>query len=128
MLTIRTYLIRRKIFEEIRRNPQEENKKIVTLSKKIDSLSKGTVSMLELLTSMSYGFRLPDDDEAGDRLTSINFYNDLKRYSRLILGKIEEQNTKTAVDFRNKKITIEHIMPQIIENSDSWKVELGEHF
>ena len=28
--------------------------------------------------------------------------------------------------FRNKKVTIEHIMPQTLE--DSWKVELGEHF
>ena len=55
---------------------------------------------------------------------SMNFYEGLKQYSKLILGKIEEHNTKVAVDFRNPKITIEHIMPQTLD--DSWKVEFGE--
>ena len=120
--SIRTYLIRRRILGLT----QGENKNIVTLSKKIESLSNGTVSMLELLTSMFYRLRLPNDNEMKNTLTSMNFYEGLKQYSKLILGKIEEHNTKVAVDFRNKKVTIEHIMPQTLE--DSWKVELGEHF
>ncbi|MBC8266548.1 MAG: DUF262 domain-containing protein [Flavobacteriales bacterium] len=120
--SIRTYLIRRRILGLT----QGENKNIVTLSKKIESLSNGTVSMLELLTSMFYRIRLPNDNEMKNTLTSMNFYEGLKQYSKLILGKIEEHNTKVAVDFRNKKVTIEHIMPQTLE--DSWKVELGEHF
>jgi uncharacterized protein with ParB-like and HNH nuclease domain len=122
LLTIRTYLIRRRILGLT----QGENKNIVTLSKKIESLSNGTVSMLELLTNMFYRLRLPNDNEMKNTLTSMNFYEGLKQYSKLILGKIEEHNTKVAVDFRNKKVTIEHIMPQTLE--DSWKVELGEHF
>jgi uncharacterized protein with ParB-like and HNH nuclease domain len=122
LLTIRTYLIRRRILGLT----QGENKNIVTLSKKIESLSKGTVSMLELLTNMFYRLRLPNDNEMKNALISMNFYEGLKQYSKLILGKIEEHNTKVAVDFRDKKVTIEHIMPQKLE--DSWKVELGEHF
>jgi len=120
--TIRTYLIRRRILGLT----QGENKNIVTLSKKIESISNGTVSMLELLTTMFYRLRLPNDNEMKNTLTSMNFYEGLKQYSKLILGKIEEHNTKVAVDFRNKKVTIEHIMPQTLE--DSWKVELGEHY
>ena len=120
--TIRTYLIRRRILGLT----QGENKNIVTLSKKIEPLSNGTASMLELLTTMFYRLRLPNDNEMKNTLTSMNFYEGLKQYSKLILGKIEEHNTKVAVDFRNKKVTIEHIMPQTLE--DSWKVELGEHF
>lgn len=122
LLTIRTYLIRRRILGLT----QGENKNIVTLSKKIESLSKDTISMLELLTNVFYRLRLPNDNEMRNTLTSMNFYEGLKQYSKLILGKIEEHNTKVAVDFRDKKITIEHIMPQKLE--DSWKVELGEHF
>lgn len=120
--TIRTYLIRRRILGLT----QGENKNIVTLSKKIESISNRTVSMLELLTTMFYRLRLPNDNEMKNTLTSMNFYEGLKQYSKLILGKIEEHNTKVAVDFRNKKVTIEHIMPQTLE--DSWKVELGEHY
>lgn len=122
LLTIRTYLIRRRILGLT----QGENKNIVTLSKKIESLSKGTVSMLELLTNMFYRLRLPNDNEMKNTLTLMNFYEGLKQYSKLILGKIEEHNTKVAVDFRNKKVTIEHIMPQTLE--DSWKLELGKRF
>lgn len=122
LTTIRTYLIRRRILGLT----QGENKNIVTLSKRIESISKGTVSMLELLTNMFYRLRLPNDIEMKNTLSSMNFYEGLKQYSKLILGKIEENNTKVAVDFRNRKITIEHIMPQTLE--DSWKAELGENF
>jgi hypothetical protein len=41
------------------------------------------------------------------------------------LGKIEEHNTKVSVDFRNPKITIEHIMPQKLEVA--WIKDLGEN-
>jgi uncharacterized protein with ParB-like and HNH nuclease domain len=122
LLTIRTYLIRRRVLGLA----QGENKNIVTLSKKIELLSKGSISMLQLLTNMFYRLRLPNDNEMKNMLTSMNFYEGLKQYSKLILGKIEEHNTKVAVDFRDKKVTIEHIMPQTLEGS--WKEELGEDF
>lgn len=120
--TIRTYLIRRRILGLT----QGENKYIVTLSKEIVSISKEDVSMLELLTDVSYRLRLPNDNDMKDALTSINFYEGLKSYSKFILGKIEESKTKVSVDFRDKKITIEHIMPQTLDHR--WKEELGDNF
>lgn len=120
--TIRTYLIRRRILGLT----QGENKSIVTLSKKIEDIANGNVSMIELLTGMVYRLRFPNDIEMKTSLITMNFYEGLKKYSKFILGKIEEHKTKVSVDFRNPKITIEHIMPQKLE--ENWKIELGEDF
>ena len=120
--SIRTYLIRRRVLGLT----QGENKNIVLLSKKIEGIAKGNILMLELLTNMFYRLRVPNDSEMSTTLVSMNFYESLKQYSKLILGKIEEHNSKVSVDFRNPKITIEHVMPQKLD--DSWKLELGEHF
>jgi hypothetical protein len=117
---IRTYLIRRRILGLA----QGENKSIVLLSDKIRDLSNSTTSMIELLSNMFYKMRTPNDNEVSERLKTIDFYNDVKKYSKFILGKIEEHNTKVAVGFRNPKISIEHIMPQTL--SDFWKNELGD--
>ena len=122
LTTIRTYLIRRRVLGLT----QGENKNIVLLSKKIVDIAKGNIQMFELLTNMFYRLRLPNNSEMTTALISMNFYESLKQYSKLILGKIEEHNSKVSVDFRNPKITIEHIMPQKLDNN--WKVELGEHF
>lgn len=122
LTTIRTYLIRRRIIGLT----QGENKNIVTFSKKIGELSKGNIQMIELLTNVFYRLRLPNDNEIKTSLSTMNFYEGSKQYSKFVLGKIEEHNTKVSVDFRNPKITIEHIMPQTLE--DSWKVELGENY
>lgn len=120
--TIRTYLIRRRVLGLA----QGENKNIVTLCNKIKDIATGHVSMIELLTNMFYRLRLPNDSEMEAALRSMNFYEELKQYSKFILGKIEERNTKVSVDFRDQKITIEHIMPQKL--NDNWKKELGENY
>ncbi len=120
--TIRTYLIRRRILGLA----QGENKNIVLLSNKIESLANSNISMFELLSSMFYRMRLPNDEELKNRLIQMNFYDELKKYSKFILGKMEEQNTKVAVDFRNPKITIEHIMPQKLD--ENWEVQLGPNY
>lgn len=117
--SIKVYLTRRRLLGLT----QGENKNIVLLSKKLDSIKKGSVTVIELLTNLFYRLRLPNDDEIKTNLTLLNFYEGTKKYSKYILGKIEEQNTKVAVDFRNPKITIEHIMPQKL--NDDWKTELG---
>ena len=119
---IKIYLIRRRILGLT----QGENKNIVTLSKKIEGIAKGNNSVLEMLTNLFYRLRLPNNDEVKNNLNAMNFYEGLKQYSKFILGKIEEHNTKVAVDFRNPKITIEHIMPQKL--NDSWKNDLGDNF
>jgi uncharacterized protein with ParB-like and HNH nuclease domain len=120
--TIRTYLIRRRVIGLA----QGENRNIVLLSDKIGKLSNSEVSMLELLTHLFYKMRLPNNTEVSERLRTIDFYNDMKKYSKFILGKIEENNTKVSVNFRDSKISIEHIMPQTLTNS--WKYELGNDF
>jgi len=117
--TIRTYLIRRRILGLT----QGENKNIVSMSNRIEELAREQITMVDLLSNMFYKIRLPNDDEMKKGLIAINFYEGLKKYSKFILGKIEENNTKVSVDFRNPKITIEHIMPQKL-NSD-WEEELG---
>lgn len=120
--TIRTYLIRRRVLGLT----EGENKNIVLFCKKIKDIAEQKVSMIGLLTNMSYSLRLPNDNEVKMELSSMNFYDELKKYSKLILGKIEEHNAKVSVDFRDKRITIEHIMPQKLDNN--WKAELGENY
>ncbi|MDA3884139.1 MAG: DUF4268 domain-containing protein [Candidatus Delongbacteria bacterium] len=117
--TIRTYLIRRRILGIT----QGENKTIVLFCNRFEDLAKGSITMLDLLSNMIYSLRLPNDNDMKKELITRNFYEGLKKYSKFILGKIEEHNTKVAVDFRNPKITIEHIMPQ--KMSQSWKEDLG---
>ncbi len=120
--TIRTYLIRRRILKLA----QGENKNIVLLCKKIKELSQDRTSIIELLTSMFYSLRFPNDEELRTALTNMNFYEELKQYSKFILGKIEEHNSKVSVNFRDEKISIEHIMPQNL--NDVWKAELGDNY
>ncbi|MGQ1935364.1 DUF262 domain-containing protein, partial [Ornithobacterium rhinotracheale] len=90
LTAIRTYLIRRRVLGLT----QGENKNIIPLVKKIELIKNGDLTMFELLTNMFYRLRLPNDNEMKDSLTSLNFYKGLKQYSKLILGKIEEHNTK----------------------------------
>lgn len=120
--SIRTYLIRRRVLSLT----QGENKSIVLLCNHIEDLANGNLTMFNLLTNQSYRLRLPNDREIEKELQNMNFYIGLKKYSKFILGKIEEHNTKVAVDFRNPKITIEHIMPQNL--TDDWKEELGADY
>jgi uncharacterized protein with ParB-like and HNH nuclease domain len=67
--TIRTYLIRRRILKLTR----GENKNIVLLCKKIKEIANGRTSIIELLTSMSYSLRFPNDDEMKNALTNMIF-------------------------------------------------------
>ncbi|MEL3908115.1 MAG: DUF262 domain-containing HNH endonuclease family protein [Treponemataceae bacterium] len=122
LFAIRTYLIRRRLCGLA----QGENKHIVILCRKVPNLVSGEVSIFELLSSISYRLRLPNDNEIKKQLSEMNFYEGMKRYNKFILGKIEEHNSKVAVDFRKSEITIEHIMPQTL--NDEWERELGKNF
>lgn len=117
--TIRTYLIRRRILGLT----QGENKSIVLLCDRVEEIAKSKKKLIDLLSGLFYKMRFPNDIELSNKLKEINFYEGLKKYSKFILGKIEENNTKVAVDFRNPMITIEHIMPQTL--TESWENELG---
>lgn len=120
--TIRIYLIRRRVLGLT----QGENKNIVLLCSKIEDLATNKTNILFLLTNLFYRLRLPNDIEMRNGLSKMNFYQGLKKYSKFILGKIEEHNTKVSVDFRNPKITIEHILPQKIDII--WQNELGSNY
>lgn len=119
---IRTYLIRRRIMDLT----QGENKNIPLRCEKIRSLVKGEINIIQLLSSMFYDLRFPNDLEMTKRLTDMAFYKEVRAYAKFILGKMEEYESKVAVDFRNKQITIEHIMPQILDVL--WQHELGNDY
>ncbi len=74
--TIRTYLIRRRILGLT----QGENKDIVLLSNKSKDLFVGRLEMIDLLTSLSYNLRLPNDLDMEEELRSMNFYEGLKKF------------------------------------------------
>ncbi len=122
LTVIRTYLIRRRVVKL----SQGENKEVVSKIDNIEYIAKGELDIVEILSNMFYKVRLPNDIEVSRELSTVNFYNDLSNYRKFILGKIEEFRSKVSVDFRDPKITVEHIMPQVL--NDSWKETLGNNW
>ena len=118
--SIRTYLIRRRVLSLT----IGENKNIPLLTFYLPAIARQKTSMIKVLSDLFYKLRLPNDKEIRDTLERIAFYKDLRSYSKFILGKMEERQTKVAVPFRDKAITIEHIMPQTL--NEVWISELGE--
>ncbi len=119
---IRTYLIRRRVLGLA----QGENKEMPRLCKDIPEMVSDNTKLVERLSNMFYGLRFPNDLEIRKELLTTDFYNKLKKYCTFILGKMEETTSKVPVNFRNKKITIERIMPQTLNNN--WQEELGEDY
>lgn len=118
--SIRTYLIRRRVLSLT----IGENMNIPLLTSYLPAIARQETSLIKVLSNQFYQLRLPNDKELRDTLERIAFYKDLRSYSKFILGKMEEQHTKVAVPFKNKAITIEHIMPQTL--NEVWHSELGE--
>lgn len=116
---IRTYLIRRRVVKQT----QGENKAIPPLCAHIEALYGGSASILDLLSSLFYRLRIPNDNEIVVTLRETNFYKELYAYVKFILGKMEEHRSKVSVNFRDNRITIEHIMPQTL--SEWWRDYLG---
>lgn len=117
--TIRTYLIRRRVL----RLSQAENKNIPTLTDYLPSIATGQTSLVKILSDLFYQLRLPNDKEIRETLGRISFYKEVRDYNKFILGKMEETQSKVSVPYRDKDITIEHIMPQAI--TPAWQQELG---
>jgi len=128
LTVIRTYLIRRRVLKLT----QGENKDIPRLCDKLYENQNIIIStraeLLRMLSDSGYRLRFPNDIEVLNGLKNIDFYNELRKYGKFILGKIEENMSKVSVDFRNPKITIEHVMPQATDRSDPWKKELGPNW
>ncbi|WP_120941744.1 DUF262 and DUF1524 domain-containing protein [Helicobacter pylori] len=68
--------------------------------------------------------RFPNDDEFRNSFITIDFYKKFKKKTKCFLERLEYSDTKEPVD--TEKCTIEHIMPQTLE--DEWKRDLGENF
>ena len=118
--SIRTYLIRRRVVSLT----QAENMNTPLLIIHLPAIARQETSMIKVLSNLFYKLRLPNDKEIRETLERIAFYKDLRSYSKFILGKMEERQTKVSVPFRDKAITIEHIMPQTL--NEVWCSELGE--
>lgn len=63
----------------------------------------------------------PNDDKFGDAFISKELYKSRNR--NYTLNRLENYENKSPVII--EELTIEHIMPQQIDNSDDWKNELG---
>src|SRR5690606_22030688 len=119
------YIARRRIL----RLTQGENKNAPTLVKHFDDListDEKKRKMLEILSSQHYALRLPNNHEIKTQLSSpeSNFYN--LRSGKFLQSLIEEHITKTRPDLNDKKLQVEHIMPQTLNND--WKNDLGENY
>ncbi|GAA9847737.1 DUF262 and DUF1524 domain-containing protein [Helicobacter pylori] len=68
--------------------------------------------------------RFPNDDEFRNSFITIDFYKKFKKKTKCFLERLEYFETNEPVD--TEKCTIEHIMPQTLE--DEWKRDLGENF
>jgi len=87
-------------------------------------LADAKSELFKLLSKGIFNLRIPNDSNIAAELQRTDFYNGLNKYSKFILGKIEEHLSKVSVDFRDSKITIEHIMPQTVDSN--WRHELGD--
>lgn len=124
LTTIRTYLLRRRVLGIT----QAENKFFPALGARLDELV-GSDSLTETvfaqLSSQEYALRLPNDDELGSRLATMNFYNlgRSRNYPRLLLSLAEETLTKSRPAWDDSHLQLEHIMPQTL--SAQWRTSLG---
>lgn len=104
-----------------------ENKSLPTLTRNIGKLENSNNkkdTMFQILASQENMQRLPNDVELSRVLETMNFYN--YRLCKFMLALIEESLTKSRPDLTDSKLQIEHIMPQIL--NDTWKNNLGENY
>ena len=116
----RIYCLRRRLILA----GKAENKIFPTLVGRIDELAaapdKGA-KLFEILATQESNLRVPNDSELRRSLELDNFGH--SQYCRLFLAIIEEHLTKSRPDLKNKKLQVEHIMPQTL--NDQWQAELG---
>ena len=104
-----------------------ENKNFPLLANHIDELASAgdkKLKMFEILANQENNLRLPNDIEMKRYLETMNFGN--FRYAKFYLALIEEKITKSRPDLTDKKLQLEHIMPQTL--NDEWKQTLGADF
>ncbi|GAA7562474.1 DUF262 and DUF1524 domain-containing protein [Helicobacter pylori] len=98
------------------------NKVFPSFTKKIDK-KQYLKSVEEHFGSLTGKQRFPNNDEFKDLFITIDFYHFKK--NKYFLERLESSfDTKEPVD--TQKCTIEHIMPQTLE--EEWQRDLGENF
>ncbi len=117
-----SYLVRRAVCGL---NPNVLNKIFPFFTKKInkDQYLEGIEKHFGLLKG---GQRFPNDDEFRNSFITIDFYNKFNKKTKCFLERIEHFDTKETVN--TKECTIEHIMPQKLDEEEEWKRDLGENF
>ncbi|WP_313813369.1 DUF262 domain-containing protein [Glutamicibacter sp.] len=121
----RTYILRRRVLGMT----QAENKFYPVLGSRLGELYDSediSDTLFSQLSSQEYALRVPNDDEMGARLRSMNFYNlgRSRNYPRLLLSLAEESLTKSRPQWDDTHLQLEHIMPQKL--SPDWVRVLGD--
>ncbi|MDD7218737.1 MAG: HNH endonuclease family protein, partial [Clostridia bacterium] len=104
-----------------------ENKVFPTLVNQIKDLEQADdkkLKMFEILSKQESMLRLPNDIELTRYMETMNFSN--FQYCKFILSLIEEKLTKNRPDLTDKKLQLEHIMPQKL--NEKWKIDLGSNY
>lgn len=119
----RIYCLRRRILGIT----SAENKAFPLLSGRLDDVMSADdkrQSMFEILAKQESNLRLPNDIEISRHLETMNFGN--FAYAKFYLALVEESLTKGRPDLTDKKLQLEHIMPQT--PNDEWKEVLGDNW
>ncbi len=114
------YCLRRRILAVT----SAENKNFPLLVNHIDKLAAADdkrLKMFEILANQENNLRLPNDIEMRRYLETMNFGN--FKYAKFCLALVEEKLTKSRPDLTDKKLQLEHIMPQTL--NDEWRTALG---
>lgn len=118
---INSFIVRRAVCDEKR---SALNKLFVNIASRIPTdISTVDEWIAGELVKRVRSERWPDDDEFKNAILTTNLYG--TKAARIVLEGIEAHLAgKEVIDLNSDKITIEHIMPQTINND--WRREIGE--
>lgn len=119
---INSFIVRRAVCDEKR---SALNKLFVNIASRIPTdISTVDEWIAGELVKRVRSERWPDDNEFKNAILTTNLYG--TKAARIVLEGIEAHLAgKEVIDLNSDKITIEHIMPQTI--NDDWRREIGEY-
>lgn len=131
IITLENYLVRRTICGL---SVASMNKTLAVLPKEIRKHIEDGASYIEAfkfsLLSRSQKTRYPNDSEFVDKLMTFELYNAKSSFRKYVFERLENYNNKEIVNvpqlLDDKKLTIEHVMPQTL--TLEWRRELGDNW
>ncbi|MBN2693187.1 hypothetical protein JXR93_00870 [bacterium] len=124
--TIHTYLIRRRILGL----KQGENRDIISLCTQVENLGDSNVKIIDLLSSLSYCTRFPNDNEIREKFVLIDFDDNLKKYPKFILEKIDEYAKTHSIKIDRLNIVNYFLeifsLPDSYKNSSNWRSKIEQ--